>query len=58
MLFNSKNGGGESKKEGKLKISLLSEEEGILDIKDVMDKENVFFVVIWKFLCYLLFNGF
>lgn len=46
MLFNSKNGGGESKKEGKLKISLLSEEEGILDIKDVMDKENVFFVVI------------
>lgn len=40
--LNSKNGGGESKKEGKSKTSSSSEEEGTSDIKDAMDKENVF----------------
>lgn len=38
----SKNGGAEGKKEGKSKASSSSEEEGTPDIKDTVDKENVF----------------
>lgn len=55
--LNSKNGGGESKKEGKSKTSSSSEEEGTSDIKDAMDKENVFSAATWKLLRYLLSIG-
>ena len=40
--LTSKNGGAEGKKEGKSKTSSSSEEEGTPDIKDAVDKENVF----------------